>query len=87
MPSWAINSTKLSNYIKLNKMSKTLKSNETAQLVIGGVSGCLLPTKLIIDKVIIEEYINRYGTNYDEYSLENAREGALIIVSWILNNR
>jgi hypothetical protein len=37
MPSWAINSTKLSNYIKLNKMEETSKNNETAQLDIGGV--------------------------------------------------
>jgi len=37
MPSWAINSTNLSNYIKLNKMEETSKNNETAQLGIGGV--------------------------------------------------
>ena len=42
MPSWAINSTKLSNYIKLNKMDETSKNNETAQLGIGGVSSRLL---------------------------------------------
>ena len=40
MHSWAINSIKLSNYIKLNKMSETSKNNETAQLGIGAVSGC-----------------------------------------------
>ena len=40
MPSWAINSTKMSNYIKLNKMEETSKNNETAQLGIGGVSNC-----------------------------------------------
>ena len=39
MPSWAINRTKLSNYIKLNKMKETSKNNETAQLGIGAVSG------------------------------------------------
>jgi len=62
-----------------------LNKPHSQQLNIAGVSGCLLPTKSIIDKVIIEEYINMYGTNYDEYSLENARKGALIIVEWILN--
>jgi len=51
------------------------------------VSGCLLPPKSEIDKIIIVEYINRYGTNYDDNSLEQAREGALIIVNWLLNNR
>jgi len=38
MPSWAINSTKLSNYIKINRMSETSKTNKTDQLGIGGVS-------------------------------------------------
>lgn len=39
MPSWAINRTKLSNYIKLNKMEETKKQEETAQLGIGAVIG------------------------------------------------
>jgi hypothetical protein len=42
MPCWTINSTNLSNYIKLNKMEETSKTNETAQLGIGGVSGSYL---------------------------------------------
>lgn len=37
MPSWAINSTNLSNYIKLNKMQEILNTKQTAQLGIGGV--------------------------------------------------
>ena len=43
MPSWAINNTKLSNYIKLNKMVEISKNNEIAQLGIGDVmpSSCL----------------------------------------------
>ena len=47
MPSWAINSTKLSNYIKLNKMEKTLNNAETAQLGIGAVSGSTSTDRLI----------------------------------------
>jgi hypothetical protein len=42
MPSWAINSKKLSNYIKLSKMVETLNNAETAQLGIGAVSSSLL---------------------------------------------
>jgi hypothetical protein len=38
MPSWAINSTKLSNYKQLIKMVETLNNAETAQLGIGAVS-------------------------------------------------
>lgn len=38
MPSWAINSTKLSNYKQLTKMVETLNKAETAQLGIGAVS-------------------------------------------------
>jgi hypothetical protein len=38
MTSRAINSTKLSNYIKLNKMQENSKNNETDQLGIGEVS-------------------------------------------------
>ena len=38
MPSWAINSTKLSNYKQLTKMVETKNTAETAQLGIGGVS-------------------------------------------------
>ena len=37
MPSWAINSKKLSNYIKLNKMDDNTITLETAQLGIGDV--------------------------------------------------
>ncbi len=37
MPSWAINSKKISNYKYFNKMSKTSKTNKPAQLGIGGV--------------------------------------------------
>ena len=37
MPSLAINSTKLSKYIKLNKMDENTITVETAQLGIGGV--------------------------------------------------
>ena len=47
MPSWANNSTKMSNYIKLNKMEDTLKNNETAQLGIGAVSSRTIPQSLI----------------------------------------
>ena len=38
MPSWAINSTKLSNYKQFTKMVETLNNAETAQLGIGAVS-------------------------------------------------
>ena len=38
MPSWAINSKKLSNYIKLNKMDDNTITVETAQLGTGGMS-------------------------------------------------
>ena len=38
MPSWAIDNTNLSNYIKLNKMDETSKNNEPAQLGIGVVN-------------------------------------------------
>ena len=51
MPSWAINSIKLSNYIKLNKMSETSKNNETAQLGIGAVSISALTEILKSDSV------------------------------------
>lgn len=37
MPSWAISSMKLLNYIKLNKMDENTIIVETAQLGIGGV--------------------------------------------------
>ena len=37
MPSWAINSTKLSNYKNFNKMEETLSTKQTAQLGIGAV--------------------------------------------------
>ena len=43
MPCWAINSTNLSNYIKLNKMEETSKTNETPALNKGDVSGSALP--------------------------------------------
>jgi hypothetical protein len=61
--------------------------NKQGNGVLPCVSGCLLPSKSEIDKIIIVEYINRYGTNYDDNSLESAREGALIMVNWLLNNR
>ena len=37
MPSWAINSKKLSNYIKLNKMDDNTISVENTQLGIGDI--------------------------------------------------
>ncbi len=51
MPSWVINITKLSNYIKIYKMSKTSKNNETAQLCIGDVSISALTEILKSDSV------------------------------------
>ena len=55
MPSWVINST---NYIKLNKMEETLKTNETTQLGIGSVSISDLTEILKSDSVYT---ILRYG--------------------------
>jgi len=69
----------------MNKVEKI--DNQQGNGVLPCVSGCLLPPKSEIDKIIIVEYINRYGTNYDDNSLESAREGALIMVNWLLNNR
>jgi len=56
-------------------------------LSIKRVSGCFLPTKSQLEQVIEEDYKQQYGTNYDEGSLENAKQGGLIITNWILNNR
>ena len=46
MPRLMINSTKLSNYKYLNKMSGTLKQNETAKFGIGAVMHRFLFTNL-----------------------------------------
>lgn len=45
-----------------------------------------LPTKRKIEEIIAESYKKKYGTNYDEYSLENAKTGALIFADWLMNN-
>ena len=55
--------------------------------VLPCVSGCLLPTKSVIEKMITDEYTNMYGTNYDDNSLENAKQGAMMLANWLLNNR
>jgi hypothetical protein len=55
--------------------------------VLPCVSGCLLPTKSMIEKMITVEYMNMYGTNYDDNSLECAKQGAMLLANWLLNNR
>jgi len=57
------------------------------KLSLSNVSGCFLPTKSQTELVIEEKYKQQYGTNYDKDSLENAKQGGLIITNWILNNR
>ena len=54
MPSWAINSTKLSNYIKLNKMEETSKNRKIAQLGIGVVMWRFLVILLVIPCLIVD---------------------------------
>ena len=46
-----------------------------------------LPPNSKIKEIITDEFKNMYGTNYDEMSLESAKQGGLIIINWLLNNR
>ena len=83
MPSWAINNTKLSNYIKLNKMVEISKNNEIAQLGIGDVM-LSLPSQEEIDEQI-DKYAFRVpydGSNnfYDDVALKHYKAG----IEWLL---
>lgn len=56
-------------------------------LDIADVSGCSLPVKSEIEKIITSDYRLTYGNNGSGGSLESRKEGAIVIVNWILNNR
>jgi len=47
----------------------------------------LLPTKSKIDEIITEDYKRKYGTNYDDNSLESSKDGGKTIIEWLFNNR
>ena len=67
MPSWAINSTKFSNYKQLTKMVETLNNAETAQLNISAVSCSVAFAKWIgerMNKYSWFRYDARFGTWY-----------------------
>lgn len=74
MPSWAINSTKLSNYIKNNKMEETKKIAEKPVSNIAGVgsSTYFLCSKALIEHFPEVEYSKPFKSGYnhdfeDEY--------------------
>ena len=73
------------DWLKLKPREKRMTKKKLLDLF--GVSGSLLPTKSMIEKIITVEYINMYGTNYDDSSLENAKQGAMMLANWLLNNR
>ena len=64
MPSWAINGTKLSNYIKLTKMVETLNNAETAQLGIGAVSSSGF---LSLKENRFREFMSEFGNAAERY--------------------
>ena len=91
MPSWAINSTKLSNYIKLNKMAESLNNAENAQLGIGGVSNWLsfpenIPEKyswvLVTIKSPMDRWVEMAGFDGEKFQLP-ARGDTSFVTHWM----
>jgi len=77
MPSWAINVTKFQQQIKLKKMEKTSKNNETAQLGIGAVRRSLNLVNYIIC-VINDNGIHKLNTK--DFTTEQAA------ITWLQYN-
>jgi len=62
MPSWAINSAKLSNYIKLNKMQENSKNEVSTSVSVPAVRVRFYPiyTDETFDGTVIDEKPNYY---------------------------
>lgn len=77
---------KFSKIVEIMNKAENL-NNQKGNGILPCVSGCFLPTKSVIEKLITVEYVNMYGTNYNNSSLENAKQGAMMLANWLLNNR
>ena len=78
---------------KIFEVAKNHTENEETAMqltnelcVLLGVSG-LFPSKSGVESIVEQSYKNTYGTNYDENSLKSAKDGAMIITNWLMNNR